>query len=425
MRANPFNNEAGSAAARLIAAATLLVAVCALVVLIDGRAASASVASKQAELSDVRNRQEALSQQIADDNAQINALIGQVSEARQREEAAATELAKAEQELDAAEAELEQGREHLARVRAQLEDAIAELRRIVVGVYKSDDPDTMKLILDSANWEDAGIDAAYLNRVQQYQADTVQRVKDLRNEAEDTVARLADAKQRIEEQRDAIAERRAELADVRASLEAQEQQLAAARSSRRDTLGSLQTREADLEDGIQKAQERAAEQAAVPPPISEPSDPSVAAPAPSAPPPSGSTAVINSDGTATPPADAPPQVVAVIEAANQIEDMPYVWGGGHGSFESSGYDCSGAVSYALHGGGFLDAPLDSTGLGYWGESGEGNWITVYANSGHTFMWVAGLRWDTSDTGGSGPSWSSSPSSWETSQSWAVRHPAGF
>jgi peptidoglycan hydrolase CwlO-like protein len=426
MRVNPFNNEAGSAAARLTAAVALLAAVCALVVLLDGRAANASVASKQAALSDVRDRQDALSAQIADDNAQINALIGQVSEARQREEAAAAELAKAEQELDAAEADLEKGREHLRKVRAELKDAIAQLRQIVVGVYKSDNPDTMRLILDSANWEDAGIDAAYLDRVKDYQSETVQRVRDLRDEAETTVEKLADAKQRIEDQRDAIAQRRQELADVRASLEAQEQQLASARASRRDTLASLDTRASDLQDGIQKAQQRAERQAAsVPPPISDPSDPSVAAPAPSAPAPSGSTATLNSDGSATPPADAPPAVVSVIEAANQIKDAPYVWGGGHGSFESSGYDCSGAVSYALHGGGFLSSPLDSTGLGYWGESGEGNWITVYANSGHAWMVVAGLRWDTSDTGGDGPSWSTEMSSWEQGQSWSVRHPAGY
>ncbi len=80
---------------------------------------------------------------------------------------------------------------------------------------------------------------------------------------------------------------------------------------------------------------------------------------------------------------------AAIEAANQIDDLPYIWGGGHGSFTSSGYDCSGAVSFTLHGGGFLSSPLDSTGLEVWGESGGGNWITVFANSGHAWAYVAG------------------------------------
>jgi hypothetical protein len=146
------------------------------------------------------------------------------------------------------------------------------------------------------------------------------------------------------------------------------------------------------------------------------------APAPLTP---GQSADFISESQASVPTGAPDAVRAAIEAANAIATTPYVWGGGHGSFESSGYDCSGAVSYALHGGGFLSSPLDSTGLGYWGESGEGNWITVYANSGHAWMVVAGLRWDTSDTGGDGPSWSSEMSSWEQGQSWSVRHPAGF
>ena len=101
------------------------------------------------------------------------------------------------------------------------------------------------------------------------------------------------------------------------------------------------------------------------------------------------------DGRAVAPASAPPAVAAAIEAANAIADTPYIWGGGHGSFESSGYDCSGAVSFALNGGGFLDSPLDSTGLATWGEPGAGSWITVYANSGHTYAVIAGLRWDTS------------------------------
>ena len=151
----------------------------------------------------------------------------------------------------------------------------------------------------------------------------------------------------------------------------------------------------------------------------------VAAPAPSVPAPSGSTATLNSDGSATAPADAPQQVKDAIAAANAIRDTPYVWGGGHGSFESSGYDCSGAVSYALHGGGFLDSPLDSTAFMSWGEPGVGNWITVYANSGHAYAMIAGLRWDTSDSGGDGPSWADYSSSWEQSQGFTATHPAGF
>ena len=128
-------------------------------------------------------------------------------------------------------------------------------------------------------------------------------------------------------------------------------------------------------------------------------------------------------GKAIAPASAPEQVKDVIAAANRIRNKPYVYGGGHGSFRDSGYDCSGAVSYALHGGRFLKAPLDSSGLGRWGERGRGSWITVYGASSHAYMIVAGLRFDTSMTRGDGPSWSRSMRS--TPESYRKRHPAGF
>jgi hypothetical protein len=119
-----------------------------------------------------------------------------------------------------------------------------------------------------------------------------------------------------------------------------------------------------------------------------------------------SDAKLNPDGTATPPADAPAEVVAAINAANEIEDMPYKYGGGHKEgFEDNGYDCSGSVSYALHAAGLLDSPLDSSSLMKWGDRGRGSWITVYTNPGHAYAVIAGLRWDTSMTDGDGPGWS--------------------
>jgi hypothetical protein len=124
--------------------------------------------------------------------------------------------------------------------------------------------------------------------------------------------------------------------------------------------------------------------------------------------PSG-TARILSDGTAVAPANAPRQVRKAIAAANRIHTRPYIWGGGHGSFKSRGYDCSGAVSYVLHAAGLLRSPMASGPLMRWGAAGIGSWITVYANAGHAWMTVAGLRFDTSGAGeslnqGSGPRW---------------------
>lgn len=402
----------------LAAAALLLIAACAAALLLGPSPASATIAERQAALASVRDQQSALSQRLAESNQQINALIGEVSQAREAEAAAAAELQAKERELDAAEEELAAGRDHLARVRDRLRAAIRELERILVGVYKSGDPNVVEILIESSSWEDASVDATYLDRVHDYQEDTVARVEDLRDEVESTVARLADARDRIAAARDDLAVRHQELADQRAALEAQEQQLYAARAARRQTLQRLTARESDLEAGIADAQQRQAEAAA-------PDPAAVAAPAPTAPAPNGETATLNPDGSATAPASAPQQVKDVIAAANAIRDRPYLWGGGHGSFEASGYDCSGAVSYALHGGGFLSSPLDSTGFMSWGEPGVGNWITVYANSGHAYAMIAGLRWDTSDSGGDGPSWADYSSSWEQSQSFTATHPAGF
>lgn len=129
---------------------------------------------------------------------------------------------------------------------------------------------------------------------------------------------------------------------------------------------------------------------------------------------------LRSDGTAVAPIDAPVPVRAVIAAANRIAKTPYVWGGGHGGWSAGGYDCSGSVSYALHGGGLLAWPLTSGGLMRWGFPGHGRWITVYAHGTHAFMVIAGLRYDTSGA---------SPSRWHgdmrSSAGFAIRHPAGL
>ena len=110
----------------------------------------------------------------------------------------------------------------------------------------------------------------------------------------------------------------------------------------------------------------------------------------------------------------------MIAAANEIVGKPYKYGGGHGDWEDSGYDCSGSESYALHGAGLVSRPLNSTEFMSWGEPGEGQWITSYANSGHSFLVVAGLRFDTGyNNQGNGPRWSEKM---RPADGYTVRHP---
>ena len=138
----------------------------------------------------------------------------------------------------------------------------------------------------------------------------------------------------------------------------------------------------------------------------------------------GSRAVLRG-GIAYAPANAPYRVKAAIWAANSIRHKPYHWGGGHGSFYDSGYDCSGAVSYALHFAGVLSQPLPSSDFLRYGDRGRGRWITIYSRPGHTFMMIAGLRLDTTDFrygGDVGPRWYA-----EGRSTWGfnARHPVGL
>jgi len=137
----------------------------------------------------------------------------------------------------------------------------------------------------------------------------------------------------------------------------------------------------------------------------------------------GPDAVLMPSGLASAPSSAPPAIKAAIAAANSIATTPYVWGGGHGSWYSYGYDCSGAVSFALYGAGLLDTPLTSGALESYGEPGPGRWITIYANATHTYAVIAGLRWDTvGDAHGTGPRWHAEP---PYPEGFVVRHPPGY
>jgi hypothetical protein len=133
------------------------------------------------------------------------------------------------------------------------------------------------------------------------------------------------------------------------------------------------------------------------------------------------------NGRAIPPLAAPPAVRKVIAAANKIRSKPYIYGGGHGRWWDRGYDCSGAVSFALHGGRLLSSPLPSGPMETWGAPGPGKWITVFANAGHAYAVIAGLRWDTagnSSTEGTGPRWHEGLGA-AAGGSFVARHPTGY
>lgn len=140
----------------------------------------------------------------------------------------------------------------------------------------------------------------------------------------------------------------------------------------------------------------------------------------------GSTAEMLEEGQAAAPENAPKSIKKMIWAADEIIGKPYIYGGGHASFKAAGYDCSGTVSYALHGAALIETPMDSSEMEGWGEHGVGRWVTIFANPGHAYMTIAGLRLDTSPVedpiGLEGPRWRPLRSE---NAGFVKRHPEGF
>jgi peptidoglycan hydrolase-like protein with peptidoglycan-binding domain len=136
----------------------------------------------------------------------------------------------------------------------------------------------------------------------------------------------------------------------------------------------------------------------------------------------GDRAQLGPDGLAMAPANAPEPVKAMIAAGNKIATLPYKYGGGHGNWEDDGYDCSGSVSYVLHAAGLLDKPLVSGDFPSWGETGAGQWVTIYGNGGHAYAIIAGLRFDTSGQKQDGSRWHDSS---RPTNGYGVSHPTGL
>jgi peptidoglycan hydrolase CwlO-like protein len=396
---------------RLLLPAALFLALLCVVASAPAETLEEKLQNTQGKLSHVREDQSALAASIAEQNRAIDSMIGEVSALRQKQAAVESELAAKQDELDAATAELEADRRHLARVRARLRRALEVLRDRLVAIYESGSPDMLNVVLDSASWSEVNTRADYLGQIQDYDDSVASRVKGLRDQARAAVKRMTAVRLQIKDARDAIAVKEREVAAARQEAEARFGELKSAQAERRAAMESLESREEALSNNLASISEQIASTTGAPPPVA-------GTPAPLTP---GQSANYISESQASVPSEAPAAVAAAIEAANSIATTPYVWGGGHGSFESSGYDCSGAVSFALNGGGFLSSPLDSTGLETWGEPGPGQWITVYANAGHAWMIIAGLAFDT--VGGPGPRWHPEPVS--STEGFIARHPPGY
>ncbi len=290
------------------------------------------------ELGEIASSISGLKAQVAEDNRRIDGLIGTLSGLRAEADRLTSELRRRQARLDRLEAALERERERLRVVRERLRRALAVLKRQLVSLYVAGPPTVAEFVFASEDFSGLVTNSTYAESIQDRDEDVIARVEALRNEVRALVGEMEERKGELLELRDAIVDEERRARQARDEVEARRAEFIAARQTREARIQALEARAGSLEDSLPDLTSDPASSSAG----------SFPAPVP------GQTAVLQSNGYAAPPAGAPDVVKRVIQAANAIADRPYVWGGGHGSFESSGYDCSGAVSYALHGGRMVD-----------------------------------------------------------------------
>jgi len=351
----------------------------------------------------------ALRTEIARDSARIRATAGGLNEARARLAGLQHDLDAREDQLRSVQTALVAARDRLVYLENRMHQATQALAANLVADYEGSRPDLVSVILNSHGFSDLLEQVSFMQRIGRQDAQIVADTRTARADVSREANRLVTLEQRDRVLTGQILAQRNHVAALQAALETQQLSALGARSRASSKLsdvnGRLHTLEAKLAAQAAAAARAAATQSSGT---------------------TGSTRVgglaINTGGMVQPPPGAPAAVAQVIAAGNAIATLPYVWGGGHGSFHASGYDCSGSVSYALAAAGLLSSPLDSTGFESWGEPGPGKWITVYANAGHAFMVVAGWRFDTVALAEGGTRWSQTMTS---TAGFVARHPAGL
>jgi peptidoglycan hydrolase CwlO-like protein len=298
-------------------------------------------------------------------------------------------------ELAAVERDFVAARTRLTRLENKLHRASTALAANLVTTYEGSAPDVITVVLGAHGFADLLDRIDFLQRVALHDAQVLHDAKSARVQVVRQTVELAGLQTRDRAlTAEVLAARDAAASSQRAIL-AQQTALLRGRAGDRQALARVRGQISAL---VKRAQ-------------------AVAAPAPV-----GGRLPIDVGGLAQAPAGAPAAVAEVIAAGNAIAGLPYLYGGGHGSFRANAYDCSGSVSYALAAAGLLSSPLDSTGFESWGESGPGRWITVYANAGHAFMVVAGWRFDTVALAADGTRWTRTMTS---TGGFVARHPPGL
>ena len=317
-------------------------------------------------------------QQLAEE---IDKLQDRIDKLQGRENVASADLARKQARERAIAAQLEAARAKLARTTKRLKHSRAVLSKRLIAIYKSGQPDIITVVLESDGFAQMLERTEYLREVAKQDRRVISDVVDLKKQSKAQAVELAGLEVKAQEAVGIVADRKAGI------VTAKNKAIADA--------GDLQAQQRRVRRQIAAIAARARAQQHSDSAPSSTSAPIVARPG---------MVRLHSDGLASAKPGAPQAIKNAVAAGNRIAKTPYLWGGGHGSFESSGYDCSGSVSYVLHAAGVLGSPMASGPLMGWGAAGPGKYITIYSNPGHVFMNVGGVWFDTSGRGGTGSRW---------------------
>jgi peptidoglycan hydrolase CwlO-like protein len=329
--------------------------------------------------------------------AQTNAGL---QEARARLATLQQQVVKRQTQLAAVRRQIVLARDRLTQLENRLHEAALTLAANLRAAYEDPQPDVVTIVLNSNGFADALERLNYMARVQQRNGQILADTKTAKAQVLVQTERLAKLLVRVRALTAQVVEARNGAAVIQGALIARQAAQLTRRANTAARLSRVRGRISSLEHQLAQISRQTTQAAGHP----------------------VGGLQLDPGGMAQAPANAPSAVKEVIAAGNAIAGLPYLYGGGHGSFHANAYDCSGSVSYALAAAGLVSSPLDSTAFESWGEPGPGRWITVYANAGHAFMFVAGWRFDTGALAADGTRWSRSLRS---TAGFVARHPAGL
>jgi septal ring factor EnvC (AmiA/AmiB activator) len=377
----------GLAVAGAVAAATFAVA-------------SSSASDLSSQISAKRAAASALRSAITSETTQIRSTTNGLANAEARLSAIQGELVTREQQLIHVQTQLLNARDRLVDLENRLRVSSADLAANLVARYEGGTPNLMSVILSSSGFNDLLNKINDLNTIGRQDAKIVGATRTARAEVSREATALGGLEVRDRALTESVLRQRNQVAAIQAALLTERIRELNQRAGKASQLHELNGALTALENQAAKQAEAAAATG----------DAHV-----------GGLA-IDTGGMVQPPAGAPEAVRQVIAAGNAIATLPYIWGGGHASFQAAGYDCSGSVSYALAAAGLLSAPLTSGGFMNWGLPGPGKWITVYATEGHAWMEVAGWRFDTVALAEDGTRWAQGGGEFA---GFVERHPPGL